>query len=277
MPACNILFCGECIYKRTLEVLNIGCVRLASLVLSRSAPRYVRRALTSFQGLTWVSPKCPACGVGHFGAAPRCMTPPREGKCDRSISSCQGLTQVSTTSQGQHREANRTHPLTPKMAPLRLLGRWCNDSFHFTYSGCEGNFFQKSKFNHCTSQEPNEEKTCKGSLSFRCGRKTPDNYSREKPTQSGRDWQPNPHCAPGVIQTGVLEVEGEERYHYANLTTLFYYRAGQFLYTVGQKAKISGMKEKWYIVDKNPLSNEVIVVRFLSLFNVYNGNSLKFM
>ncbi|XP_071804072.1 mitochondrial tRNA-specific 2-thiouridylase 1-like [Asterias amurensis] len=34
---------------------------------------------------------------------------------------------------------------------------------------------------------------------------------------------------------------------------------GQFLYTVGQKAKISGMKEKWYIVDKNPLSNEVIV------------------
>ncbi|XP_038047803.1 mitochondrial tRNA-specific 2-thiouridylase 1-like isoform X2 [Patiria miniata] len=35
---------------------------------------------------------------------------------------------------------------------------------------------------------------------------------------------------------------------------------GYFIYTVGQKAKISGMKEKWYVVDKHPTSNEVIVV-----------------
>ena len=35
--------------------------------------------------------------------------------------------------------------------------------------------------------------------------------------QSGRDWKHNPHCAPGGIQTRVLEVEGEARHHYTNL------------------------------------------------------------
>ncbi|XP_022109720.1 mitochondrial tRNA-specific 2-thiouridylase 1-like isoform X2 [Acanthaster planci] len=34
---------------------------------------------------------------------------------------------------------------------------------------------------------------------------------------------------------------------------------GHFIYTVGQKAKIGGMKEKWFVVDKVPSSNEVIV------------------
>ena len=34
-----------------------------------SAPQYFQVALTSFQGLIWVSPKCPACGVGHLGLA----------------------------------------------------------------------------------------------------------------------------------------------------------------------------------------------------------------
>ena len=43
-------------------------------------PRYFQIALTSFQGLTRVSPNCPACGVGHLGAGPRCMTSPREGE-----------------------------------------------------------------------------------------------------------------------------------------------------------------------------------------------------
>ncbi len=40
-----------------------------------------------------------------------------------------------------------------------------------------------------------------------------------KPTQS--DWKPNPHSAPGGIQTEVLEVEGKERYHYTSLTTFY--------------------------------------------------------
>ncbi len=38
--------------------------------------------------------------------------------------------------------------------------------------------------------------------------------------QSDRDWKPNPRSAPCMIQTGVLEVEGEERYHYADRTIL---------------------------------------------------------
>ena len=33
-------------------------------------PQWVQIALTSFQELTWVSPQCPACGVGHLGLAP---------------------------------------------------------------------------------------------------------------------------------------------------------------------------------------------------------------
>ena len=63
-------------------------------------PRCVRIALTSFQGLTRVSPQCPACRVGHLGVT--------WGACrhhERAISSCQGLTRVSSAGS-----THRTHP-----------------------------------------------------------------------------------------------------------------------------------------------------------------------
>ncbi len=45
-----------------------------------------------------------------------------------------------------------------------------------------------------------------GSFSFICGRKTPENYSKGKPTQSFRGWKPNPYTCSGPvwIWTGVL-------------------------------------------------------------------------
>ena len=42
----------------------------SNIVFTKGLPRYVRIALTSFQGLIQVSPKCPACGVGHLRMAP---------------------------------------------------------------------------------------------------------------------------------------------------------------------------------------------------------------
>ena len=68
-----------------------GCIRLASL----GRPQYVPIALTSFQGLTRVGPQCPACGVGHLGVT-RGACRHHERVSDRSSSSCQGLTRVST-------------------------------------------------------------------------------------------------------------------------------------------------------------------------------------
>ena len=54
-------------------------------------PQYIRIALTSFQRLIRVSPKCPACGTGHFGLA-RGARRHHKRASDRSISSCTGLT-----------------------------------------------------------------------------------------------------------------------------------------------------------------------------------------
>ena len=56
----GLIFHGKKIPYKGLLIK--GCVRLASLGRPQSDP--VRTALT---GLTRVSPKCPACGVGHFG------------------------------------------------------------------------------------------------------------------------------------------------------------------------------------------------------------------
>ena len=66
--------------------------------------------------------------------------------------------------------------------------------------------------------EPNEKRRGWRHFSFRCGRKTPENYSRENPrSQVGTE---NPiHIVPPVgFEPGSPEVEGEARHHYANLT-----------------------------------------------------------
>ena len=54
--------------------------------------------------------------------------------------------------------------------------------------------------------------------SFRCWRKYPREIFQGKPTQSSRDWKPNPCSAPGVILTGFQVGEGKDRCHYANAT-----------------------------------------------------------
>ena len=65
--------------------------------------------LTSFQGLTRVRPQCPASGIGHLGLA-RGAWRHHERVSDRWISSCQGLTGVSTVGSIQGSYRNRTHP-----------------------------------------------------------------------------------------------------------------------------------------------------------------------
>ena len=65
----------------TIGRLHAACIVGAFVYLPwviPGLPRCVRIALTSFQGLTHVSPQCPACGVGHLGAGTRWTTPLRE-------------------------------------------------------------------------------------------------------------------------------------------------------------------------------------------------------
>ena len=54
----------------------------------------------------------------------------------------------------------------------------------------------------------------------------PEEWIHGKPKQSGRDWKPNPGRALGVVRTRVLEIEGEERYHYANPTAFLIFSSG---------------------------------------------------
>ena len=75
-------------------------------------PRYVRKALTSFQGLSWVSPKCPAWGAGHLGLA-RGAWRHHERMSDPSISSCQWLTRMSTSGSTQGKLIERTQWFIP--------------------------------------------------------------------------------------------------------------------------------------------------------------------
>lgn len=41
---------------------------------------------------------------------------------------------------------------------------------------------------------------------------------------------------------------------------LEYYFIGWFLYTLGQRAKISGLREPWYVVEKDGTKGDVLVV-----------------
>ena len=89
------------IHSSTLHC-NYGCIRLASLGRPRSAP--VRsNSFDVILGAHLGQPPVPCLWSGSLGGCryPRCMTIPREGGCDRSISSRQGSTYM---------EANQTHP-----------------------------------------------------------------------------------------------------------------------------------------------------------------------
>ena len=48
-------------------------------------------------------PPVPCLWSGSLGGDLRCMASPREGECDRFISSCRGLTRVSTAGNTQGR------------------------------------------------------------------------------------------------------------------------------------------------------------------------------
>ena len=51
----------------------------------------------------------------------------------------------------------------------------------------------KANFNHCPSQEPKWRDDKKGSFSFRCGRKTPENYSSmSRENLCSQVWTENP-------------------------------------------------------------------------------------
>lgn len=41
---------------------------------------------------------------------------------------------------------------------------------------------------------------------------------------------------------------------------MFYICLGWFLYTFGQRARIGGLREAWFVVDKNITSGDVFVV-----------------
>lgn len=40
---------------------------------------------------------------------------------------------------------------------------------------------------------------------------------------------------------------------------------GWFLYTMGQRAKISGLREPWYVVEKDGIKGDVLVVSEIGL------------
>ena len=98
---CRPLMAGDSLlWRHQSQTEPVEWYRVRSIGFRGSAPvcpRYVRiaLALTSLQGLTRVSPKCPACGVGHLVLAPGAWRQ-RERVSDRSSSSCQGLTRVIT-------------------------------------------------------------------------------------------------------------------------------------------------------------------------------------
>ena len=59
---------GSIRYHRScIKILRVRSISFPPTGRPRSAPVHSNIALTSFHGLTRVSPQCPACGVGHFG------------------------------------------------------------------------------------------------------------------------------------------------------------------------------------------------------------------
>ena len=69
-----------------------------------STPVCPARCSNSFDGGHPGQPPVPCLWSGHLDL--RCMPSPREGECDRSISSCQGLTRVSTAGSTQRSLSN---------------------------------------------------------------------------------------------------------------------------------------------------------------------------
>ena len=76
---------------------------------------------------------------------------------------------------------------TTAKLPAHHLHRQSQSLFHLIYSGCEAKDSQKSKLNHCTSQEPKWRANKEGTFGFRYRRKTTENLLSGKPIQPGRD------------------------------------------------------------------------------------------
>lgn len=60
--------------------------------------------------------------------------------------------------------------------------------------------------------------------------------------------QPPPRCEGGTFETGPLPP------HRETVST------GWFLYTLGQRANIGGLREPWYVVEKDGTRGDVLVV-----------------
>ena len=112
-----------CLLTTAKAFLNIGCVRLASLGWPWTAS--VRS--NSFDDLPGGSPgwtpQCPACGVGHLGAGPRCMTSIRQRWVIVRLALVRGSPEWAPRSIP--REAKRTHPMIPHHAMPQIPFPFC--------------------------------------------------------------------------------------------------------------------------------------------------------
>ena len=82
---------------------------------------------------------------------------------------------------------------------------------------------KECELEHCTLQAPNGKKTRKEVFVVEVWGKSQKMNPWQ--TQAAR-LKAYPRSAPGVIRSKVLEMEGEQRYHYANLTALLIFSSG---------------------------------------------------
>ena len=94
------------------------------------------------------------------------------------------------TSETNHSQKSKLHsPMEKRQRKSKL--------HHFTRQNPMAKRQRKSKLHHFTRQNPMEKRQRKNYV-----RENPGNDSMQKPTQSGRDWKPNPCSALGMILTG---------------------------------------------------------------------------
>ena len=92
---------------------------------------WVRIALTSFQGLTWVSPQCPACGMGHLGLAQGAWRHHKRASVMVRLALAKGSPKWAP--RCLHEEANRTHPkiISKEVGVVLKEKRWLPSLFEF--------------------------------------------------------------------------------------------------------------------------------------------------
>ena len=94
------------------------------------------RALTTFQGLTRVSVKWPACGMGLFGAGPRCMMSPQEGEWLFDLALVKGSPEWSPRgrqSKAPMVKCRYTDPSALMVKPTTELGKTQVKSPHISF------------------------------------------------------------------------------------------------------------------------------------------------